>query len=119
MKNVPIAQLAQTVGAEVSETVRAVKVALFSGVIMDTRVDKGRLRGNWQTSTGSPKLTEIEREDTSGSEATEEVAQNVTADGVDYLTNNLPYAAVWEERDGMIARNVARIERNIRERVKA
>jgi hypothetical protein len=31
-----------------------------------------------------------------------------------YLTNNVPYVGVWEERDGMVAKNIARIETNIR-----
>jgi pheromone shutdown protein TraB len=30
------------------------------------------------------------------------------------MTNNVPYAVVWEERDAMIAKNMLRIERNIR-----
>lgn len=82
---------------------------------MDTRVDTGRLRGNWQTSTGSPITSEIGRLDPTGQQATQEAQQNVTAFGVDYMTNNLPYAMIWEERDGMIDRNMARIQRIVRE----
>lgn len=96
---------------------RAAKLALFSGIIRDTRVDTGRLRGNWQTSTGSPKLTEIDRLDKTGELAIREAAENVTAFGVDYITNNLPYAEVWEEEDGMVAKNIARVERNLKEAV--
>lgn len=95
------------------------KLKLFSGVIMDTRVDTGRLRGNWQTSTGYPKFTPIERLDPTGSLAIEEVAANITDSGADYLTNNLPYAEVWEERDGMVAKNMARIQRALEEAVKS
>lgn len=120
---VPIDRLAQVVGARVDEVVRAVKIELFTGVIMDTRVDTGRLRGNWQTTTGMMAMSEIERVDkipqgSIGGAAYDEAVGGVTADGLDYLTNNLPYAEVWEERDGMIARNVARIDRIIRNKVR-
>jgi hypothetical protein len=97
------------------EAARAIKISLFSGVIADTRVDTGRLRGNWQTSTGSPRRNEIERLDPSGTAATAEVSANVKADTVDYITNNLPYAAVWNRNDGIIDRNLARITRIVEE----
>jgi hypothetical protein len=42
----------------------------------------------------------------------------VKGDTVDYISSNLPYSAIWEERDAMIAKNVARIDRNIREAVR-
>lgn len=110
-REIPMDKLAKVLGADIDKAVRAIKISLFNGVIRDTRVDTGRLRGNWQTTTGSPAAGSVERLDPSGGAAQSEVARNVTADGIDFLSNNLPYAEVWEERDGMIARNVARIER--------
>jgi hypothetical protein len=110
-----IAKFANKTNSTLSEASRAIKISLFSGVIRDTRYDTGRLRGNWQTSTGNPKYAEIDRADPNGTAATQEVIENVTAFGVDYMTNNLPYAEVWEERDGMVARNMARIERIVKE----
>jgi hypothetical protein len=123
MAEIPLDKLAETLGATLDETARAVKISTFTGIIRDTRVDTGRLRGNWQTSTGRPADGEIERKDkvpqgTDGGAAQEEVMQTVKGDTVDYITNNLPYAEVFEERDGMISRNVARIDRNIREAIK-
>jgi hypothetical protein len=118
MREIPIGQLADKIGAEIGKTMRGIKIAMFNGVIRDTRVDTGRLRGNWQTTTGAPATGDTDRVDPSGSAAQAEVIANVQADTVDYLTNNLPYAEHWEERDGMIARNVARIERIIKEQVK-
>ena len=111
MAIIPMNRLAESLGAEVEETVRAVKIELFSGVILDTRVDTGRLRANWQTTTGSPASGELGRTD-EGSAISE--TQSVKADTIDYLTNNLPSAEVWEERDGMVARNVARLDRIVR-----
>ena len=118
MREIPLHRLAETLGATVDETARAIKITTFTGTVRDTRVDTGRLRGNWQTSTGSPATTETSRLDPSGTAATAEVQATVKGDTVDYITNNLPYAEVWEEKDGMIARNVARIDRNIRRAIR-
>jgi hypothetical protein len=116
---VPFNQLSATVTAQLGRDMRAVKIALFNGVIRDTRVDTGRLRGNWQTTTGQEAGGTLERLDPSGAQAQSEVIATVKADTVDYLTNNLPYSEVWEERDGMVARNVARIERIVEEVARA
>ena len=35
-------------------------------------------------------------------------------DDAELLKNNVPYVGIWEERDGMVAKNIARIETNIR-----
>lgn len=118
MAEIRLDRLAEHIGATLEETVRAVKLATFSGVIRDTRVDTGRLRGNWQCTSGAPARGAIERLDGSGASAIAEVERTIRPDTIDYLTNNLPYAEVWEERDGMVARNVARIERTIRERAR-
>lgn len=131
-REIDISQLARVVGAEVGQTVRAIKLELFSSVITLTRVGNpdgwqnpnaappgyvgGRLRGNWQTSVGSMADGELDRIDPTGSAAIDEAARTVTTDGVDYLTNNLPYAKVWDDHDGMVARSVARIERIVREK---
>lgn len=117
MAVIPLDQLAKTLNAKIEETARAVKLNVFSGVIRDTRVDTGRLRGNWQTTTGSPADGELERLDPSGAAATKEAENNVKSDTIDFITNNLPYAAVWNERDGIIARNVARINRAVKEAI--
>ena len=117
-RNIPLNQLAATIGADLGELVQAVKISTFNGVINDTRVDEGRLRGEWQTTTGAPASGESGRIDPTGAAAIAEVRANVTPDGVDYITNPMPYAEVWNERDAIIDKNVARIERNIKEAIK-
>ena len=97
---------------------RVIKIKLFTGIIMDTRVDTGRMRGNWQTSTGSPNFIETSNTDQisigqAGGKAYEDVIDGVTS-GVDYLTNNVPYVAFWEQHDGMVAKNILRIQSNIK-----
>lgn len=113
-----VTAIAKRMGMTLEQTVRDIQIKLFNGVIMDTRWDTGRLRGNWQTNVGSPILQPIERLDPGGNAAKAEVESKVVSGNIMYLTNNLPYAAVWEERDGMIARNVARLERTIKEAVR-
>ena len=113
---------AEKVGATLDEAARGIKIALFSGVIRDTRVDTGRMRGNWQTSTGSPVMTAIDRLDqipqgADGGGAMSEVLSTVQGDTIDYISNNVVYAPIWEERDGMIARNLSRISRIVSEEV--
>lgn len=118
MAEIRLDKLAEHIGRSLEETARAVKLATFSGVIRDTRVDTGRLRGNWQCTVAAPASGELDRLDPTGATAISEVQRTVQPDTIDYLTNNLPYAEVWEERDGMVARNVARIERTIREKAR-
>ena len=113
--SVDITRFAEQTESTLNEATRAVQISLFSSVIQDTRVDTGRLKGNWQTNVGSPVTTETDRLDPNGTEAEREVRQTVTSGDVVYFTNNLPYAEVWEQEDGMVRRNMARIERTVNE----
>jgi len=97
---------------------KAVKIELFSGVVSDTRVDTGRLKGNWQISESEPASGTVDRLDPSGSQVDAEIHRAASEDGKTYFVNNLPYAKVWEERDAMIGRNVARVRQNVREMAK-
>lgn len=110
---VNISKFAAKTQSTLGEACRAIKLELFSSVIMDTRVDTGRMRGNWQTSTGLPIKSETDRLDKSGEQTINEVQNTITDFEVDYMTNNVPYAIVWEERDAMVTKNMLRIERNI------
>lgn len=107
-------KIAKRLDSTADQVTRAIKISFFTGIIRDTRVDTGRLRGNWQTSTGTPKLVKIDRLDPEAIESVNEVISNITTDGVDYMANNLPYAKVWEEKDGMVAKNLVRVQRAMR-----
>jgi len=118
MANYTFAQWTEKTETTLDEFARAVKIKLFQSVIMDTRVDTGRMRGNWQISTGSPILTETSNKDQlsigqTGGKAYNDVPNGVTS-GVDYLSNNVPYVAFWEQHDGMVAKNIIRINRNVK-----
>lgn len=111
MANMTFEQWAEKTETTLDELSRVIKIKLFQGIIMDTRVDTGRMRGNWQIQTGSPILWETSNKD--GDRAMNAVVDGVTS-GVDYLSNNVPYVAFWEQHDGMVAKNVLRINRNIK-----
>lgn len=105
---------------KVERTVRAVKLELFRSVILDTPVDTGRARGNWQATLDNPATEEIENE--SMSVALAGVAANLgKVNDVSFLANNLPYIEELEDGSskqapaGMVRRNMARVQRLINE----
>ena len=111
--------------SETDDMRKAITIELFNSVILDTPVDTGRARGNWQCSGGSPMLNSVEREDPTGSQATSEVVSKVESsfgDGSMFLSNNLPYIQRLEfghskqAPAGMVRKNIARIEQIIREK---
>lgn len=98
---------------DLGELAKAIKINIFSGVVRDTRVDTGRLRGNWQIQENSPAGGTIERLDKSGETVQKDIKERSTKAGLTYFTNNLPYAKVYEEKDAMVARNIARVKNNV------
>lgn len=108
-------RIAAAQGDRVGEWAKAVKVEMFSDVVDLTRIDTGRLKGNWQIQEDTPAEGELERLDPEGKEVKAEIEQNATQVGLTYLANNLPYAEVWEERDAMVGQAVARLQKNARD----
>jgi hypothetical protein len=105
--------IAKRANSTVDEFVRQTWISLFSGTIRDTRVDTGRMRDNWQCTVGSAAKGTVPI--SSEAETIANMKNNIGGAGdTTYLTNNVPYVGVWEERDGMVAKNIARIETNIR-----
>lgn len=119
MANMTFDQWAEKTETTLDQLARVVVIKLFTGIIMDTRVDTGRMRGNWQTSVGAPILFETQNTDRlsigqTGGKAYDDVMREVTSGDVVYLTNNVPYVAFWEQHDGMVAKNILRIQSNIK-----
>lgn len=118
--SIDITRFANKTKSTLDQSARAIKISLFNGVIRDTRVDTGRARGGWQTTTGSPATGSVDRLDqvpqgSNGGEAMNEVVKNVRGFTVDYLTNNIPYIVFLEEKDAMTSKNMQRIERIVKE----
>ena len=81
---------------EINKQARADTLKILKGVVYGTPVDKGRAKGNWQTSVSAPITTETELLDPSGSTAISKAAAVVaSAKAVKYptfwISNNLPY----------------------------
>lgn len=98
---------------------RAATLDFFAGTIKDTPVDTGRARGNWVTSVDEPAQGEIDRLDPEGTAATAEVVAK-TPEGAGqetFMSNSLPYIEALEygssqrAPDGMVRRNLARVQR--------
>jgi hypothetical protein len=99
---------------------RKFKFDLFSLVVKETRVDQGRLRGNWQISEGTAASGEIDRQSSQAagvipSDQLAEIQKCATPDGLTYFVNNLPYAVVYEEKDGMVQRSVEAMKANVKQ----
>lgn len=104
--------------------VRAVTLSLFSGIIRDTPVDTGRARGNWQTTVGQPASGSVERLGSSVAIAEVEAKTPKGAGQETYLANDLPYIEELEKGsskqspEGMVRRNMDRIERNLKKAIR-
>ena len=115
MKITKLDDIVKRAESTLDEFVRAVKIELFTGVINDTRVDTGRMKGNWQTTVGISTGQVLQETDKSGVRTVTVMGRNVGGAGeTTYLTNNVPYVQFWEQRDGMVAKNIARLETIIR-----
>ena len=117
---------------------RGVILKLFSAVILDTPVQTGLLRSNWQTSVGRPNDKVINTASQGGNAAMQEISSNLGMFGDDvHMTINLPYARVAEyglwngptakvnakgfskkAPSGMMRKNVIRIKKHLKKLVK-
>jgi len=112
-------RLASKGGKDLGKLAMAIKIELFSGIVEQTRVDTGRLKGNWQIQENKPTGNILDRKDPSGSAVTSEINKGASGDGLTYFTNHLPYAKTYENIDGMVGRSVARVRQIVKDEVKA
>lgn len=105
---------------------KAIVLELFSSTILDTPVDEGRLRGNWQISSGAPETNTVEITDPTGETTVKKVEDFTRGLKPDqaavFLTNNLPYAYRveydgWSHTKapaGMVRKNFIRVSQNLK-----
>lgn len=89
--------------------VKAVALRALRGVVMSTRVDTGRARGNWQVGETQPPTGTVDRNDKEGGRTIAAESRGIlTASGDDiiWLHNGVPYAGVLEDKDAMVAGTV-------------
>jgi len=111
--------ISKRIDATLEEFGRAVKIAAFSQVIDNTRVDTGRMKGNWLLTENRPASMQFTSVDPSGSRTKADIRGNAMGISDSYLTNNLPYAPIWDEKDAIRARVLVNIQRNIRNAARA
>lgn len=76
---------------------RAVAIQVFNSIIMQSPVDTGRFRGNWQVSINNHIGSEIPPNEAKGRVVNAaELLAGMQLKDVVYLTNNLPYAEALE-----------------------
>ena len=110
-------RFAKKAGTNIETVMRGITIELFSSVILDTPVDTGRARGNWQTTVNRDVDGEVSRLDPTGFASIAEAnAANFKLGDIVYLTNNLPYIErlefdAWSKQapDGMVRKNMARL----------
>lgn len=110
----------ESMTAEKSELLfKKVCFDLSNSIIMDTAVDKGTARGNWQPDINSIQNDVLEVEDKSGNATVAKVASqtnNLKLGQYFTLTNNLPYILRleygWSKKSpqGMLGINVMRFQ---------
>lgn len=105
---------------DLNKASRGVTIRVFDAVARDTRVDKGRLRANWLVGVGAPNTatTEITDQNT-GAPLRASQKKKIKPMALNYLSNSLPYAEVWEIKDGMVAGAVADILRLLKAEVES
>lgn len=109
-------KIAKARNLDLEKISRTVPLRLFNAVLRDTRVDTGRMRGNFQVTTSIPAVTVLERKDPNkGGDLMSSEASKIEPFALTHLTNNLVYAPVWEEKDGMIGRAIADFKRVVRQ----
>jgi len=100
-----------------------VKVAIFSDVVFNTRVDTGRLKGNWQIQNNkyTPRtLTTFDKTKkvTMSANSSFKIERGSLPSSITYFTNNLPYAEAWEIKDGMIAKAISKARQDVKEQAR-
>lgn len=106
--------------AKTDEQRRTITLSVLNGVINDTPVLNGFLRGAWQTTESTPATDVINRADKAGGIPRNEMLNVLVGtkgrDCVLYFVNNMPYAYEIEFEgksrkapDGMVRKNIARV----------
>lgn len=87
------------------ELTKVVAMRGLRDVVLGTRVDTGRARGNWQVDEGNPPTGQVERLDQTGGVTIAAGANEIGgASGKDiiWLHNGVPYIDILEGWDGMV-----------------
>lgn len=99
---------------------RAAIVEILNGVVLNTPVDTGRARGNWQTTVNAPASGDIAGVRSPGAVEAEARANMGELKDTVFITNNLPYIGKLNEGSSkqaparFVESEVARVAANLR-----
>lgn len=128
-----MADFAKTIARWVADTetdardsLAKISLDLYAGVLRNTRVDTGRLRGSWRMNIGSADTSVDEESDAvavaegsppSGAEISYAlgITPQIKLGDVIVISNSLPYAEVWNDEDRIIADTVSEVLDNLEE----
>jgi len=109
----------------IGEIRRYVLINMGGAIIADTPVATGMLQGNWQTSVGAPKTSEVPLRPANMAQAElVNAAATVKGDQPVYIVNHCPYARAIEyghskkRPEGMVRKNVAKFQRVVKNAVR-
>lgn len=93
-----ISKLVNKYNGNVDKAVRTAGFELVSRVVMNTPVEEGTLRGNWQATVDAPATGTLDVKDKAGNATIQTAIPAIKkmTGRVFWLSNNLPYARVVE-----------------------
>ena len=123
-----IAKWADDTETDANDVLRKICLDIYTGVLLRTRVDTGRLRGSWRMNIGSPdnsvigKGEEISSPGSTGSNPTSQeigyalgITGQIQLGDLIVISNSLPYAQVWNEEDSIVDDTVGEVLSNLEE----
>ncbi len=123
-----VSEFAQKTGRDIEIVKKSAALDIFMGIIIQSPVDTGRFRNNWNVSLNKPNFSTTESVDKSGSKAISGVKATIQASKMSeslHLSNGLPYAQRleygWSKQapSGMVRVNVARFQSYINKAIKS
>jgi hypothetical protein len=122
-----LARFIEKTGKNADTVVRTVTLEMGNSLIEMSPVDTGRFRANWQHNSARPHTGTTETVDPSGQGSKSQLAaslQPVKAGGIEFVSNNLPYARELESGSsqqapaGMVRVTATRFRQLLRDEVK-
>lgn len=104
MAEVTIDQFVDKEFKRLDQAIRKIKIEVFTVVLVSTRVDTGRLAGNWQITNVAPAGGELDRLDPTYAGGMARIRSVSGVEEPSFMVNNLDYAWVWNQVDGYVDR---------------
>jgi len=123
-----VKKFADLAGLDAVKAIRVAALEIFPRIIIESPVDTGRFRNNWNTSLGAPDYSTTTQVDPSGSNSKGKISaviRNLQGDQSAFLSNGLPYAQRleygWSKQapSGMVRVNIKRFSQAVDKAAKA